>query len=362
MSYLLDHHFRIRLGTDADAVTCQQIARQYRQELPFVSLPQLKQSASKGGLFVAECHGQVVGFVRWNATTRGANKGYSAVYDLAVDTRYQRHGIGRALLYAVPAPIRLLCKADNANANAFYARMGMLDKGQIQLKALMQRWQLNILTLFVMGGNRIIPSVAYASGMGYGVRNDYAPADWSFMIDIKWKNYNWQDYLALVGKHMPVQAMVADYEHPDQRELMLQQVADLKALGLLRIMVCPKFDGAVSHIPQACVIAISVPSRYAGFIASDLSEYAGRNIHLLGGKPHQWLDLIPKLNGVGAKVLSVDGSSHEVAAKTGTHFESGKWRNYGKKADYEATMIYSGRAIVREIQAANEIVQRSFYV
>lgn len=360
MSYLLDHHFRIRLGTDADAPACQQIARQHRKELPFVSLPQLKQSAAKGGLFVAECDGAVTGFVRWNATTRGANKGYSVVYDLAVDTRYQRLGIGRALLYAVPAPIRLLCKADNVCANAFYARMGMLDKGQTQLKALMQRWQLNVLTLFVMGGNKVIPPIAYASGMGYGVRNDYAPADWSFMIDIQWKHYDWQAYLALVQKHMPVQAMVADYEHPDQCDLMLSQVADLKALGLLRVLVCPKFDGAVRDIPPDCIVAISVPSRYAGFIASDLKEYAGRKVHLLGGKPRQWLDLIPKLTGIGAQVISVDGSSHEVAAKVGTHFESGKWRNYGKKADYEATMIYSGRRIVREVQAASEYIQRSF--
>jgi hypothetical protein len=86
-------------------------------------------------------------------------------------------------------------------------------------------------------------------------------------------------------------------------------------------------------------------------------EYTGRKIHLLGGTPMRQRELVSHLNGVGAAVVSVDVNAHETAAKKGTHYEGGKWRNFGTPAGYENTMIYSGKHIVSEMNAASDITQ-----
>ncbi len=144
-------------------------------------------------------------------------------------------------------------------------------------------------------------------------------------------------------------ALACDYDHPSQRESVLDQLRTLNQAGVIRPTVCCKFNGAVRDIPADVVIAVSIPSQYAGFLPADLTEYNGRRLHLLGGSPLQWMDLIPKLHGVGAIVMSIDGSSHETGAQTGSHFdgETAGWVNRGKKADYAATIVYSGQAIQR---------------
>jgi GNAT superfamily N-acetyltransferase len=360
---------RIRLGVAADAERCQQIARQWRDELPVLTRVHFTDAVKPSGnrrLYVAEVDSRVVGFVRWNATGRGLNAGYNVVYDLAVDRAYHGLGIGRALLYAVPTPIRLKCTLDNAGGNRFYASAGMVlarvethDEQGRALARPLNVWQMNVPTCLVAGGNQAFPKIARQSRMAYGVRADYTPHDWLFLVDINWRNYRWGDYLRKVRRWHPVAAMVADYEHPDQKRQLDQQIAQLQASGVLRVMVCPKFDGAVRDIPPDCVIALSVPSQYAGFLPADLSELANRRVHLLGGTPQQWLDLIPRLRGIGAQVLSVDGSSHETAAKKGTHWEAGRWVNRGKKAAYHATTVYSGlkiQAAMQQIQAKQPLL------
>lgn len=356
---LLDRGFRIRYGTVEDAARCQQIARRFRTELPFVMLPQLRESAAKRELFVAEADGEIVGFVRWHARKDGG----STLYDLAVSKDAQGQGIGRALLYAVPAPIRLKCTVDNDRANAFYKASGMQLAGQDSgKKRPLNLWELNVLVILCAGRNKAFADIARQSGMAYGTRHDYDPADWPYMVDIAWKSYDWTDYMHKIASWRPMQAMCADYEHPSQRRQLYQQIRDLRAAGVLRIKVCPKFEGAIQHIPSWCTVALSVPSRYAGWLPSDLGELKGRKAHLLGGTPQQQIALVKQLNGVGARVLSVDGSSHESAAKKGSHFEGGKWnRKEGEKANYHHTMIVSGRNIVRELNTAGTLKQLSLF-
>ena len=63
--------------------------------------------------------------MNWHAVTRGANKDTSTIYEIAVDERWRGLGVGRALLNAVPPPVRLKCTQDNVRGNAFYASAGM---------------------------------------------------------------------------------------------------------------------------------------------------------------------------------------------------------------------------------------------
>lgn len=351
--------WRIRYGTLDDVEACQRIARQYRKELPFINRAQFRQSIAKRELFVADWSGDVVGFVRWHAR----KDGWNTIYDLAVSGDLVYLGIGRALLYAVPAPIRLKCTVDNDTANRFYAGAGMQLVGTEQgKKRALNIWELRVLCALVFGGNKKAPEWARQSGMAYGTRNDYHAPAWPFMLDIHWTNYEWSEYIKLVKQYRPVMAMCADYEQPSQRRELYRQIRELKAAGVLRVMVCPKFDGAVKHIPSWCVIAVSVPSQYAGFLPTDLSEYSARKVHLLGGTPGDQIDIMAKINGADGKVISLDGSSHESAAKRGSHFESGKWRRKeGQAADYEATIVFSGKQIVKEVNAAGLVKQLSLF-
>lgn len=115
----------IRLGTVEDAERCQQIARQWRQELPFVMLPSLREAAHRRQLHIAEVVGCFAGFVHWYARKDGIN----TIHEIAVDRKHLHTGVGRALFQSVPAPVRLKCKADNDQANRFYAGAGMKQIG-----------------------------------------------------------------------------------------------------------------------------------------------------------------------------------------------------------------------------------------
>lgn len=357
---------RIRLGVEGDIDACDTIAKAQEKRYPSSLGWVMKVSYIRKNHFfhVAEVDGIVRGFVLYSRPTRGANEGWSVVHALAVASDFERQGVGRNLLYSVPCPIRLKCpqtvgKEHLPNpANDFYRNAGFRLSGEEAGKhRRLNIYELKILCIFCAGGSVAPARASVQSGMAYGTRHDYKPALYPFMVDINWKKYDWEDYLNKISKWRPVQAMVADYEHPEQKELMLRQIQDLRDLGIMRIKVCPKFDGAVRDIPEDCIVAISVPSKYAGFLAKNVWEYTGRKIHLLGGTPMRQRELISHLNGVGAAVVSVDVNAHETAAKKGTHYEGGKWRNFGTPADYENTMIYSGKHIVSEMNAASDITQ-----
>ena len=112
----------IRLAHDGDFDAINRIARQWNIELGFVSRAMLAQSATARELYIAEKDDDVCGFVRWHRR----RDGWNTVYEIAIDKARRGQGIGRALLDAVPRPVRLKCTVDNATANAFYAAQGMI--------------------------------------------------------------------------------------------------------------------------------------------------------------------------------------------------------------------------------------------
>jgi hypothetical protein len=363
--------FRIRKATPADVAACDRIARAYKSELGFVRRDKLTKSASKGLLHVGEIDGVVRGFVEYNTPTRGANRGYSVVYHLATERGWGGYGIGRNLLYSVPTPIRLKCTVDNSTANTFYAGAGMrLTATEPGKKRALNVWELRILPILVQGTNRQMPRVARASGMAYGTREIEIPREWVYQVDIDlaaaegdWRRYEWGRYLRKIQQWRPAAALVVDYFEPDQKATMLRQIEDLKGLGVLNILVCPKFEGAVKDIPQDCIVAISIPSTYAGYVPP-LHELTGRRVHLLGGTPVQWFGqkgkrrnksatgYVAMFQGAGATVVSVDGNSH-----TGLAEQGGWWASGVSNFDRNPFCLYdlailSGRNIVRDLNMA----------
>jgi hypothetical protein len=212
--------------------------------------------------------------------------------------------------------------------------------------------------VYVRGGDKLAPKVAALSGMAYGTRHDYKAYASIYMLDIHWRNYDWVDYLAILTAHMPTLAMVADYEFPSQREMMLQQIADLRAIGIEHVMCCPKFVGACADIPHDVILAISVPTGYAGFMP-DPSEVGNRRVHLLGGHPDQQAYCIYH-KYAAANVVSVDGNELAFKANKGQFWsKSGGWRAAPKKRfSSEILMIYSARNIVAYLKTFQPIFNK----
>jgi hypothetical protein len=129
-------------------------------------------------------------------------------------------------------------------------------------------------------------------------------------------------------------------------------------------MVCPKFAGAVAHIPSWCIVAISVPSKYAGYVPP-MHELKGRRVHMLGGSPVQQRKWQIRLQGAGAIVVSADGNAHEKKAQRAGWWTGERWQVIGQRnmadGEYETLIIESGRNIVRMLNANAGLQQLSMF-
>lgn len=241
------------------------------------------------------------------------------------------------LLNSVPSPIQLKCTVDNS-ANEFYRTCGFkhvtTEQGK---KRFLNVWKRRYLYIICRGNFSLINSLPiYAAGFEYGTRHSETPMYQPFMVDIDWENYDWNDYLHKISLWKPTFALVPDYEHPSQRRALYSHIRDLKHLSILRIGVCPKFVGAVNHIPPFCILCISVPSTYAGFLPLH-EEVVGKQLHLLGGSPQKQLQCISLYSN--ATTISLDGISFTKAARFKAIYLShcNKW----KKMAYLPGVYYS---------------------
>lgn len=264
-----------------------------------------------------------------------------------MDESVRGKGVGRFLLYSVPAPIQLKCTEDNP-ANEFYTHCGMvLRTTETGRKRPLNVYERRVLFILCKGSQKRIKDVPYTYGMAYGTRHTETPYHQPFFVDINWKKYDWQDYCHKIAKWKPVFALVPDYESVKQRKDLYQKIRDLRSLGVLRVGCCPKFDGAVAHIPSWLIVCVSVPTRYAGFLPNK-SELEGRKLHLLGGSPHKQLEIIKHYDN--ARVISVDGNMHTRSAWYGSYYDDKKncWHyRKGEGRTYDETLELSCKNIMR---------------
>lgn len=356
----------IRQATIDDIAKIAEISHQYRSELGYVNPAALREHISKGNVHVCTLDEfGVIGFVDFHARLDG----WQTIYHLATGKDHRGAGVGRQLLYSVPCPMRLKVTVDNGLANQFYTGAGMSLAGtEAGKKRALNIYELKILGIFCMGSGQgdTFPTVARKSGMAYGVRSSEKARAWPFMLDIDWKKitsgkFTWAEYMKLVNEYRPIQAMCVDYESPEQLPQLNRQIAALRAAGIMRIMVCPKFDGAVSDIPDDCIVAISIPSDYAGFIPN-YDELLGRKIHLLGGTPQKQRKYTLEIQAAGATVISFDGNSHQRAAKLGCIYADGVWQRTTRLGKYGAeesvaAMINSGRNWMNMMQQVSGVQQ-----
>ena len=339
------------------------IADKNKSEVGFIVRGALLDAVKRGELLVALDGGEVVGFCHYH--TR--KDGWTTVREIAVKDGQRRGGIGTELINAVPRPIRLKCAVDNP-ANEFYRSLGFVriskEAGKKrELNVWQQRERPEI--IFCRGGSKDTWAAVKGSGMLYGTQAAHTPdpgevaAGNIFMVDAPFKEFwsldknfqpadepNWKVWtqmLAKVREWKPSLVMVPDYISPAYKRALIKMACQLVEAGVEHVMMCPKFPGAVKDIPDWCVVGVSIPTEFAGYLP-DLNELAGRNIHLLGDHTQQQMELWRKLVGIGARVITVDGNKFALKASFGAVYTLGGFvypKNKLEPVDYYNTVRVS---------------------
>ena len=290
----------------------------------------------------------LVGFVTFHTRRDGD----TTVYSIAVAKKAKRTGYGKLLLNSVPHPIQLKVTEDNAAALSFYKQQGMQQVGEEhRKKRRLLRFYKRYKYIIVHGCDAKMPAAIAATPFVYGVRSDHPYYDFPFFIDAHWTGFDEESYLETLQKASPYMVTLPDIETPDHLKRTFSLYEKVVQLGIERVFVCVKMAGLYKDLPHDLGIAISVPSRYAGYIPPDIEEYKKFKLHLLGGSPHQWLGnprgrkwqgdngiptegLLKRFARLGLSVESVDGNAVEKAGQFGKRYIHGFWE-YTNAEKYE---------------------------
>lgn len=165
-------------------------------------------------------------------------------------------------------------------------------------------------------GNKKYAEIAINEGMKYGAR---LPANVYFkpeFVDQDWKKPDRAKYMASLKEHQPTRAIVLDLERVEQLAEVLSWAEEASQYAS-SVVIIPKAHGVVKHLPKQInskpvVLGYSVPTGYGGTELM-LNEFAGWDVHLLGGSPLRQRKYYQYLAAV-ANVVSADGNYHQKIA------------------------------------------------
>lgn len=145
-------------------------------------------------------------------------------------------------------------------------------------------------------------------------------------IDVRYTSPNFARHLELVKRFRPLYAIVPDLsEQAVSREDVKRALCQAETLAPYcnTTFIVPKLSGQLELLPKDQPIGYSVPSRYGG-AHYVLQELAGRQVHLLGGSPHQQLILYRYISCY-ATIKSVDGNMFQRMSGYGKYWYRGRW-------------------------------------
>jgi hypothetical protein len=179
--------------------------------------------------------------------------------------------------------------------------------------------------IYCAGGNPRLSEIAQQEGWQLGFRSTESMGNFKVVfIDNHYRKLDFEKHLRVVAKHKPKYATVPDLSEEDVSEQdveramrQYEQLANYCQIPL----IIPKLPGQIAMLPQEVAIGYSIPTNYGG-AQYPLWELEGRRIHLLGGSPHEQMDIYQELSLV-ATVMSADGN---MANKMATQFAK-YWRN-----------------------------------
>lgn len=184
----------------------------------------------------------------------------------------------------------------------------------------------------IMTGRPDLVEMATSRGYLAGTRLDEVPRHEQYgttleFIDLHWEQPDFPGLLAACEKHRPKYAIAGDYDSEDNHAEINDRAAQLREF-VDHVIIVPHHDGDLDHIPEWAIIGYSTPSEYAA-TEIPLRRYrdASQDIHILGGTPHDQLELLGRL--WVDNVVSMDCNSHHKSATIGSKAwwpASPRWR------------------------------------
>lgn len=167
--------------------------------------------------------------------------------------------------------------------------------------------------IYCADGNPTFARIAVEVGWLYGARLPSTVYQPVYFADQDWKNPDRKSYMAALKTHRPAMATVLDWEQDEQLNVVLSWAKEAAELVTEAIIIIPKVPGGIPDVPCAIngrqiILGYSVPTSYGGSPLG-LWEFRNRQVHLLGGSPHEQMRLSQYLN-----VVSADGNmAHQQA-------------------------------------------------
>jgi hypothetical protein len=284
--------------------------------------------------------GEIVGAALANHCVR---KPQTTLYELAVLPDYRRQGIASKLIIrlARQSPHSKLvakCPTD-LDAMGFYADMGWrrvgTDSGKHRELAI---WQFNIPAGpdLITTGRPDLTAIAAQYGWLRGSRLDdvsrYESRDVSLdFVDLHWDDPDPDALIETAVRHEPEYVVAGDYDGDNYSEINTR--GERLREHATNVIIVPHEPGEIDRVPEWAVVGYSTPSDYAGTTAP-VWEYAGRDVHLLGGTVAQLRTLYPYLRD---EVVSIDCNSFHRGATQFAKWWSGGDPHWRRLPDTVAT-------------------------
>lgn len=195
--------------------------------------------------------------------------------------------------------------------------------------------------IYCADGNKRFADIAIRYGLRYGAQLPNIIHHAPHFTDQNWRNPDREAYMSALATHQPALATVLDYERPDQFEEVMAWATE--AAGHVRdnVIIIPKVIGDIDRIPthingKAVRLGFSVPTKFAG-TSVPAWEFGRREVHLLGGSPHEQHKLAKLMN-----VKSADGNYiNKMAVEYNQFFSAGKVK--GRNGHYPRLDSFYGK-------------------
>lgn len=172
-------------------------------------------------------------------------------------------------------------------------------------------------------GNRRFAETAMRYGFTYGSRMPATVYHRPDFLDQNWKKPNRERYVERVQEWRPALATVLDWEREDQWNEVFAWAWEIAPMVTEAVIVIPKVMSGIGRIPEtirgkSVRLGYSVPTAFGGTMVPSW-EFGRRPVHLLGGSPHDQIELSHYLN-----VVSADTNYHlKMATRYNQFFAAG---------------------------------------
>lgn len=143
--------------------------------------------------------------------------------------------------------------------------------------------------IYCASGNKRLADIALEYGFEYGAQLPATIYHAPYFVDQNWRKPERAKYMAALAEHRPALATVLDWEREEQLPEVLSWAEEAAQHVQDAVIIIPKVMGGIDQIPREIGgkpvrLGYSVPTRFAG-TELPLWEFAGWDVHLLGGSP-----------------------------------------------------------------------------